>query len=63
MINLTTNINIANDIPRIIKWQVADAHDVCQTKCTRELLDDGKRTVATIGGTMTGKITACILVY
>jgi hypothetical protein len=27
MINLTTNIPIANDIPRITKWQVADAHD------------------------------------
>ena len=27
MINLTTNITIANDIPRVIKWQVADAHD------------------------------------
>ena len=27
MINLTTNINIANDVPRITKWQVADAHD------------------------------------
>jgi len=27
MINLTTNITITNDIPRIVKWQVADAHD------------------------------------
>ena len=27
MINLTTNITILNDIPRITKWQVADAHD------------------------------------
>jgi hypothetical protein len=27
MINLMTNINIANNIPRIAKWQIADAHD------------------------------------
>jgi len=31
MINLTTNINIANDIPRIVKWQLVDAHD-CATQ-------------------------------
>jgi hypothetical protein len=27
MINLTTNIPIANDIPKIVKWQVIDVHD------------------------------------
>lgn len=27
MINLTTNINIANEIPKITKWQVVDVHD------------------------------------
>jgi hypothetical protein len=27
MITLTTAITIANDIPRIVKWKVSDAHD------------------------------------
>ena len=27
MINLTTNIPIANDIPNIRKWSVVDVHD------------------------------------
>lgn len=27
MINCTTSINIVNNIPRITKWQVSDAHD------------------------------------
>jgi hypothetical protein len=27
MINLTSNIDIVNDIPRITKWQVVDVHD------------------------------------
>ena len=32
MINLTANINDTMDVPRIVKWEVSDAHDYYRTQ-------------------------------